>query len=99
MNLTLSQNMIFYVLTIVVFGKTIKPLIKKHRKTVLPLLLLGFGVGLSLGVNFLNGNLLIGDALLQGIISSIVAQYSFDKVKEMLKDGVNNEKIDSKDKK
>jgi len=91
MILTLSQNMIFYVLIIIIFGKTIKPLIKKHRKIILPIILMIFGIGLSVFVSYLDGGLLIGTAILQGTICSIVAQFSFDKVKEIIKDGVGNE--------
>jgi len=88
MNFILSTNSMYYVLIIVIFGKAVKPLITKHRKIILPALLMVFGILLSVGVNYFNGNTLIGNAILEGIVSSIVAQFSFDKVKDIMSKGV-----------
>ena len=33
MNITLSQNMVYYIVITVIAGKALKPLIKKNRKT------------------------------------------------------------------
>ena len=88
MNLTLSVNMIYYVVIIVMIGKALKPLIKKNRKTVLPLLLMVIGGALGFAVAKLNGEADIGNNILQGLISSIIAQYGFDKVKDMATKGL-----------
>ncbi len=90
MNITLSTNMIYYILVIVVVGKAIKPLIKKNRKTVLPLILMLVGVFLAVLIDNLNGCCELGNSVLQGLISSIVAQYGFDKVKDFASKGLNN---------
>lgn len=90
MNITLTTNMIYYIIIITVLGKAIKPLIKKNRKTILPLILVAFGVILALVVGKLNGDLTLGNSALQGLISSIVAQFGFDKVKDMANKGIEN---------
>ena len=90
MNITITQNMAYYVVIILVIGKVIKPLIKKNRKTILPLILILIGSLLSVIVGKLNGGADIGNMIIQGAISSIVAQFGFDKVKEMLTKGVDD---------
>ena len=90
MNLTLSSNMIYYVVVIVFFGKAIKPLIKKNRKSILPIILMIFGAMLAFIVGKLNGNIETGNSILQGVISSLVAQYGFDKIKDIANKGVND---------
>ena len=82
--------MAYYVVIILVIGKVIKPLIKKNRKTLLPLILILIGSLLSVIVGKLNGRADIGNMIIQGSISSIVAQFGFDKVKEMLTKGVDD---------
>ena len=82
--------MAYYVVIILVIGKVIKPLIKKNRKTILPLILILIGSLLSVIVGKLNGGADIGNMIIQGAISSIVAQFGFDKVKEMLTKGVDD---------
>lgn len=92
MNLTLSNNMIYYTLIIIVVGKALKPLIKKNRKVILPIILMVFGGVLAFGVNYFNGAPdPLGNTILQGVISSLVAQYSFDKIKDMITKGVEIE--------
>lgn len=92
MNLTLSQNMIYYTLIIIIVGKALKPLITKNRKVILPIILMIFGGALAFGVNYFNGSpALIGNTILQGIISSLVAQYSFDKIRDIITKGVDIE--------
>ena len=90
MNIQLTTNMIYYIVIIVIIGKAIKPLIKKNRKTILPLLLMLCGVLLALLVDGLNGELELGNSILQGLISSIIAQYGFDKVKDFTKKGLDS---------
>lgn len=90
MNFTLTQNMVYYIVIIIIVGKAIKPLIKKKRKTILPLVLMALGVLLALLVDKLNGSTSLGNSILQGLISSIVAQYGFDKVKDLTKKGVDD---------
>ena len=90
MNITITQNMAYYVVIILVIGKAIKPLIKKHRKTILPLVLILIGSLLSVIIGKLNGAADIGNLILQGAIASIIAQFGFDKVKEMLSKGVDD---------
>lgn len=90
MNLTLSQNMIYYIVIIVITGKALKPMIKKKRKTILPLILMAFGVCLAFAVGKLNGSTQVGNDILQGLISSIVAQFGFDKVKDMTIKGLDD---------
>ena len=90
MNITLTTNMIYYIIIITVIGKVIKPLIKKNRKIILPLILMVFGVILALVVGKLNGEATLGNSVLQGLISSIVAQFGFDKVKDLANNGIDN---------
>ena len=90
MNITLSQNMVYYIVIIVITGKALKPLIKKNRKIILPLILMAFGVCLAFFVGKLNGSTQVGNDILQGLISSIVAQYGFDKVKDMTTKGLDD---------
>ena len=90
MNISLTTNMIYYIVIIVILGKAIKPLIKKNRKTILPLILMAFGVVLALFVDKLNGGADLGNSVLQGLISSIFAQYGFDKVKDFASKGIED---------
>lgn len=90
MNITLTQNMIYFTLIILVIGKTLKPLIKKNRKVKLPLILMAIGIALSVIVGKLNGGSEFGNMAIQGLISSIVAQFGFDKVKDLLTKGVDD---------
>ena len=90
MNITLTTNMIYYIIIITVIGKAIKPLIKKNRKIILPLILMAFGVVFALVVGKLNGEATLGNSVLQGLISSIVAQFGFDKVKDLANNGIDN---------
>lgn len=89
MNITLTQNMIYYVVIIIVLGKAIKPLIKKNRKIILPLILMLLGMLLAVLVDSLNGSSMLGNSILQGLISSVIAQYGFDKVKDFTKRGLD----------
>lgn len=90
MNISLTTNMIYYIVIIVILGKAIKPLIKKNRKTILPFILMVFGVVLAVSVDKLNGGADLGNSVLQGLISSIIAQYGFDKIKDLTKKGVDD---------
>ena len=51
---------------------------------------MAFGVVLALFVDKLNGGADLGNSVLQGLISSIFAQYGFDKVKDFTSKGLED---------
>lgn len=85
-----NLNIVFVALIVAVIGKLMTSTIfkckeSKLRKILLPVILILFGVCLMLIIFALNGNCFWGDAIVQGIVASVISQFVYDKVHDNLK--------------
>lgn len=80
----LTTNMIMVAIIVALLGKLIKELVfkkapEKVRKILLPAVLIVIGVGAMCLIEFMNKGHSYGTATLQGLFSSVFAQFIYDK--------------------
>ena len=80
----LTTNMIMVAIIVALIGKLIKQLVfkkspEKARKILLPVILIVIGIGAMCLIEYLNKGSSYGTAVLQGLFSSVFAQFIYDK--------------------